>query len=585
MSSLDVPLAAPARLSRRVRAGARGAGWPLFWLLVMAILVAPIALFLLVSASPALVGQGDAWLSLEGFRQALQANLGRAVLNSVSLGLVVSVAATAIGGVLAWLEARTDLWVRHALRPAVFGILLTPSYLIAMGWQRLLEPAGVLEVVGLHPGVLRDLIYGPVGVGLVLTVKGTPFAFLAISAALAGLGQQFQDAARTHGGSRLASFRIVAALIAPALWSSLAVVFAEAISDFGVASTLASASHFPVATYAIYSAVQAFPVRFEVASAVSWVLLLLILAALFVQNRALAGRSFRVLGGKTRAARRTRLGAGANGVLSALVVAYLVVALGVPALGAVSASMVTNLGTPGSHVVSLDNYVRALHNPKMYAPLVFSATIALVVATVTIAVAAVCAKKLADGGDGLSSRLLDAVLLTAVALPGIVFAAGYIFTFNLEVWNTLGLHLYGTTFLLGLAYLASSLPSTARLLSGAMTQLQGSMQDAARAHGATGLTVVATILVPLLARPLLSAWLLTFAHVILELPISQLLYAPGHPPVVVGIDQALELYDMGGATAMQVLAVGAALVVVGLASLAFRLFTPVGWRTLGKDAT
>ena len=65
------------------------------------------------------------------------------------------------------------------------------------------------------------------------------------------------------------------------------------------------------------------------------------------------------------------------------------------------------------------------------------------------------------------------LLLTAVALPGIVFAAGYIFTYNLPFINNAGVHLYETTTLLILGYVATALPATSRVLVGTVSQVQG----------------------------------------------------------------------------------------------------------------
>ena len=65
-----------------------------------------------------------------------------------------------------------------------------------------------------------------------------------------------------------------------------------------------------------------------------------------------------------------------------------------------------------------------------------------------------------------------------------VFAAGYIFAYNLPVLSRLGINLYQTTTLLIIAYVASSLPTNARVLVGAVSQLQPSLKDAARTHGA-----------------------------------------------------------------------------------------------------
>ena len=86
------------------------------------------------------------------------------------------------------------------------------------------------------------------------------------------------------------------------------------------------------------------------------------------------------------------------------------------------------------------------------------------------------------------------------------------------------------------------------------------------------------------ARPLLSAWLLTYTATLLELPVSQLLAPPGDMPISVGITTALSKYDYGGGTAMEVLAILSALAVVGVGYLLFKLIAPVGWRRIGRSA-
>jgi iron(III) transport system permease protein len=182
----------------------------------------------------------------------------------------------------------------------------------------------------------------------------------------------------------------------------------------------------------------------------------------------------------------------------------------------------------------------------------------------------------------LSARILDLLLLTAVALPGIVFAAGYIFTYNLPVINNLGIHLYGTSVLLLFGYVATALPSTSRVLLGTVGQVQESLSQAGRVHGGTAAGSWLRTVLPLLARPMLSAWVLTFSSTLLELPVSELLYPPNKPPVSVGITKALSNYDFGGGTAMEVIALLLALAVMGLVWGLFGLFAPAGWRRLGR---
>ncbi|MFC4242705.1 ABC transporter permease [Gryllotalpicola reticulitermitis] len=561
----------------------RGLAFSAFWLLIIAILVVPILLFLAVAFSPALLDQGPQWFTLSAFQQALNGQLLTAFINSTVIGVVTAVVGTAVAFWLAWVVQRTDLPGRRLWTGVVFALLLTPSYLIALGWMRLLEPNGVLQLLGVTATWPRDVMYGPVGIVVVLTVKGIPFAYLAISNALRGLGHEFEDAVRVHGGGPVARIRVVVALLSPGVWAALAIVFAESISDFGVASTLANDSHFLVATYSLYMAVDSFPVQFPVASAISWVLLVLIVLALIAQSRALRGRSFRVLSGRSRPARLEHVGPlrGA-GLLLALVV-FLAIALGVPAFGAVSASLIDGLGSlAGSHHWDFSNYRRVLTSPSLGHPLMYSAWLAAVTATVAIVLAVVCARMLATSGAKLSGRLLDFVLLAAVALPGIVFAAGYIFAYNLPFWGTLHVQLYGTTTLLAIAYLATALPSTTRVLMGTMSQVQESMIEASRVHGRTSGRAWLSIVIPLIARPLLSAWLLTYAATLLELPVSQLLSPAGKEPISVGIETALSKYDYGGGTAMQVLAIAFALIVVCVGFGAFRLFAPAGWRRIGR---
>jgi len=554
-----------------------------FWVLIIAILVVPILLFLIVAFSPALLSQGTQWFTLDAFKQALNSQLLVAFIDSTVVGIVTAALSAAIGFWLAWTVQRTDLPGRRALTGIVFALLLAPSYLIALGWERLLEPNGVLQVLGIDATWPREVMYGPVGIVIVLTVKGIPFAYLAISNTLRGLGREFEDAVRVHGGGRLASARMVFTLLAPGVWAALAIVFAESVSDFGVASTLANDSHFLVATYSLYMAVDSFPVQFPVAAAISWILLLLIVLALFAQSRALRGRSFRVLSGRSRPPAREHLGPVRATLMGLAFVVLALLTLGVPTFGAVSASLIDGLGSlAGSHQWDLSNYRRVLGSPDLGGPLVYSAWLAAVTATIATALATVCARMLAARGNTSAGRLLDFILLGAVALPGIVFAAGYIFAYNLPFWAALRIHLYGTTALLLFAYLATGLPSTTRVLVGTLSQVQNSMLEASRVHGRGAAKAWLTIVLPVIARPLLTAWLLTFAAILLELPVSQLLAPPGKQPISVGIETALGKYDFGGGTAMEVLAILFALAIVGAAFAAFRLLAPAGWRVIGR---
>ncbi len=207
----------------------------------------------------------------------------------------------------------------------------------------------------------------------------------------------------------------------------------------------------------------------------------------------------------------------------------------------------------------------------------------VVVASFTV-VAGFVAARLLTRARTRATRLLDFLLLAAVALPSVVFAAGYILAYNLPILSRVGLDLYQTTTLLLIAYAASSLPTNARVLVGPVSQLQASLHQAARAHGAGAARAWLRGVFPLISKPLVMAWLLTFCGVFLELPISQLLYAPSLPPVSVAIQDNLGNYHFGVGMAQAVLAVAVAFAVVMVVLGGYRLLTPVGWRRIGDGA-
>jgi iron(III) transport system permease protein len=571
-------------LSRLASAGAGlfvGALTPALWVALALLLVVPTACFLLLAFSPATFSQGEAWLSLESFASALQGRTFRGLINSLGIGIAAAIWSLLIAAALAWLVHRTTLRGRAVWGTLIWALLLTPSYLAALGWEALLARNGLLAALGFNFGPLRQAFFGPAGIVWLLTVKGTPFAFLALSAGLLGLGREYEDAARVHGASSGKSLALAFAILQPAVWSALAIVFAESISDFGIASTVAAGANFPVATYALYRSVSSFPIRFPVASAISWFLLAGAGIAIIVQNFALRGRTFATISGRTRPTPRIELSATQQLVATACVACFFLLALGVPILGAISASLLKDSARSISlHAFTLANYRRALASPELLGPFLYSARVATVVATLTLFLAIFVGRVLAARSRGPAAKILDLLILGAVALPGIVLAAGYIFAYNLPVFSQIGINLYGTVILLAMAYLASSLPTTSRLLVGPQAQLQRSLSDAARVHGAGAPRALTTTVLPLLAPALIWAWLLSFVHVLLELPISQLLYPPGHPPFAVGVTHKLETYDFSGGSAITVVASVSILLIVATVLAGFRLLSPRGWRQL-----
>lgn len=568
-----------------MRAPTMGFGM-VIWVALALLLIVPILLFLILAFSPRLLSQGHAWFTLSNFRSVFTGFFADSLVNSLWLSVTCAVLAMGIGLGLAWGIQRTNLVGRRFWPLAVWSLLIMPSFLVAEGWTYLLQPHGVLDQFGIPSAFLFHIFFGPIGVVFIDTMTIVPFSYMAISVALANLGSEFEEAARVHGGNRWRTARVVVPILAPALLSSLAIGFAETISDFGVASTLAANAHFSVATYTLFNAVDSDPTNFGAAAAISWVLVAAAAIPIALQARALKGRSYAILSGRSRHPSRRRLswkgqvlGAGAAGLLFAC-------ALGAPILGATVASLLKNFGVGFSaHQFTLANYRLVFDGQAGLAgPLLYSTRLAVITATIVAFFALIVARMMTTkgAGSGTLRKLLDLLLIGSIALPGIVLGAGYIFAYNLPIAGHLGIDLYETTPLLAMGYLATSLPPQSRLMVGPVAQLQESMLDAARVHGANTFNAWRRAAMPVLSRLLVWAWLLTFAKTFLELPVSQLLYPPGNTPVAVAINNFVGTSaHYGEATAMSVVAMAEmfGVIVVGLAL--FRLFAPRGWQRIG----
>lgn len=581
----DAPTASAPTLRRR-RPVSPGA--VLIWAVLTLLIIAPVGCFVVLATSPRLFGQGAQWFTLSYVRQAFAGSTGRGIVNSLWVSTTVAVLSVALATGLAWLIQRTNVFGRRFWAVAMWLLLLMPTWMMTLGWSDLLEPHGVATSLGVGTGWVYGEFFGPLGIVVVLTASALPFAYFIVSAGLQGLGPEYEDAARIHGAGRLRTARTVLPIIAPALFSALAISFAETISDFGVADTLGYHANFPLATFTLFSAISNFPANFSVAAVIAVVLILSTVPPIALQSRVMRrSKSYAVLSGRTRAPRRREFTTRGRWLASAGVGATMAIALGVPVVGAVIGSFVQNLGdaSGGSVHFTLSYYDQVIHPSLMDnglgSPLLLSNRLGLVVATLTGVLAVILARRLIATNGGWSQRITDVFLLGTVAVPGVVLGVGYIFFYNLPFITGHLVNIYKTLPLLMLGLTANAVPGQTRFMAGPVSQLQSSLGEAARVHGAGRARAWATTNLPLMSRVLVWGWLLTFAKTLSELPISQILYPPSQEPAAVTIQSYLGNYQIGTGTAMTVLTLVEMFGVIALALTLYRLLTPRGWRRVG----
>ena len=174
-------------------------------------------------------------------------------------------------------------------------------------------------------------------------------------------------------------------------------------------------------------------------------------------------------------------------------------------------------------------------------------------------------------GGRTAGRLLAAVSLGNMAIPGLVLGAAYVIAFN-DRW----LPLYGTPLLLIIAYVAAQVPMLMRFLQGPLGQLHANLSDAARLHGLPWVSRALDIHAPLLLSPFLWGWTMAFGQIFFELPISELLYPAGRPPVGVDLVSLNMQLRYGEEARLALAGIVLALAIAALMALLVRAAAPVG---------
>jgi len=117
--------------------------------------------------------------------------------------------------------------------------------------------------------------------------------------------------------------------------------------------------------------------------------------------------------------------------------------------------------------------------------------------------------------------LVEYVVMVPQAVPRLVFGLGLLWA-----WINLPLPLYGTLWLMGIAYFTVFLPLGLRTIAGVVLQIDQSLEECARVCGASWIHQMRTVSMPLLRPGLTAAWLLIFIAGVRELGVSIFLMGP-----------------------------------------------------------
>jgi iron(III) transport system permease protein len=493
------------------------------------------------------------------------------IVNTLLVGVGATLLAVAIGGMLALMLVRIATPGRALLSRLVTLPLYITPLLTAIAWSWLGSPrGGLINLVGRSLFGIDSLVnlLSPGGVVFVSGLSYVPLPFLLIGAALRGMDPSLEESARVHGASALVSLRrVTLPLVLPAVLGSALLVFVQAMGLFSVPAVLGMPAGFQVAGTEIYRLLNNYPPR--VGEAAAWGLLLLAGTACLVwlQSHLLRRRSYVTVTGK--AFRPRLLDAGtARWLLAVLVWAYVAAAVVLPVATLLWAALV-NFITADPHLMRFDlrHFRYVLYEyPKTY--LAFRNSLMLGVGTAT----AVCTLGLAVSWIVVRTRgmfrvWLDQLSMVPLAMPSLVLALGLL-------WAYAGLKLlpiYGTIWILLLAYVTHYLPFGVRAGTAALQQLHVELEDAARMTGASWLKTVRWVAFPLTRPTLIATWTLLFVLAMQEVSSSILLYTSRTTVLSVAV---FDLWEAGNVSALAALSAIQLAITFAALLLLFRLRDP-----------
>jgi iron(III) transport system permease protein len=451
------------------------------------------------------------------------------LLNTLTVSLAATVMALVIGFVMAWILARTNVPGRHVFEQ----LMAVPYYLTpllgALAWSMLGSPeSGFINQVWRALGGSEYLIdiNTPYGIAWVMALFEGSVAFVMIAAVMKSMDPALEEASQVMGASRLRTMlRVTLPLVIPGVLGAAIFVFAEMLGSFAVALVLGTPNRYYVITTAIYQLVQQYPPRIQLAAAMGTSLFVLMFVMLFIYRRIVSAGNYVTITGKAFRPRVVDVGR-LRYVLFGICVLYLLAAVALPIATLLFASVQKiAVAFPAADNFTLNNFRAAMSMNAARSALGNSLLLGFSTATIGIVLMGLLAwliyrSRLPGAG------LIEYIVMFPQAVPRLVFAFGMMWA-----WLVFPIPIYGTIWLLLIAYLTVFLPLGVRTIAGVMLQIDKSLEECAQMCGASWGFRLRTVTIPLLWPGLIAAWVLLFIASVRELGASILLMGP-HSKVI-----------------------------------------------------
>jgi iron(III) transport system permease protein len=499
----------------------------------------------LTTTNPVVEGYRLSDLSLGNFLTvATNPNVGNALANSLIACGGGTIVAVVIGLSFAWVVVRTNTPCKGLIASAGMLPLFVPPLVAGVAWSILGSPkTGLLNLLAAKAGIPFHVnLYTMPGMIFVFGIYYAPYIYMFTAAALKNMDPSLEEAAEIAGASAARTMATVTfPLILPAIISGMLLSFVVMLGIYGVPAVLGSPANLSLLTTYIFALTAWSPPLYNTAAAVAVILMVVTGLLVWMQQKVLSGRSYTTVAGKAFRPRPLNLGPW-RFVTLALAMVYLVVVVILPSVALFIAAFRKFLfirDIPSlfdANQYGWQHFIKMFDNPLTITSIVNSLKVGVITAVVggvlAFAIGYTVTRSRAPG-----RRTIDVITTIPVAIPGLVIGVAYLWA-----WIGLPFGIYGTLWILALAFVARFMPDTVKALSTSLMQIHRELEEAAWICGRGTVGTIASIVIPLARPGVVAAMTLLFILAIRELGSSLFLYSSGTMVMAV---QLLGYYEGG----------------------------------------
>jgi iron(III) transport system permease protein len=505
--------------------------WVALLLAILGFLVIYPVLTLLLGAltdtNPVVDGFSLSHLSIANFLAVLvNPNVAEALFNTLIACGGGTLIAVVIGLAFSWIVVRTNTPFKGFIAAASILPLFAPPLVAGVAWTILGSPkTGLINTLFKWAGLEWHInLYSLWGLVFVFGIYYAPYVYMFTSSALRNMDPSLEEAAEISGASAFATlFSVTFPLIMPAIVSGMLLSFIVMLGIYGIPAVLGAPTNINVLTTYIFKLTNWSPPLYNTAAAVAVLLMEVTGLLVFLQQRMLSGRSYTTVAGKAFRPRLLDLGRW-RWLTFALGLVYLVVVVVLPMLALIVAAFRKFMFIRDAASLfdmrqySMMHFVNIFDNPLTLNSIYNAIEVGIITAVVGGALAFAIGYTI-HRTHVAGRRSIDLITTLPVAIPGLVIGVAYL-------WAWIGIPggLYGTIWILALAFIARFMPDTVKALSTSFLQIHRELEEAAWVCGKGMFGTIRTIVLPLARPGVIASMTLLFVLAVRELGSSLFLY-------------------------------------------------------------